>query len=213
MQCISDSESSTVGDDLESNSVLTRQVAATISVREHDNDIPKYYMLGIDMSPVAERYNEARCLPYPKLEYNIRFPQRRQHCRLHIHAVLFDCDDIYRPTCLVPVGGVMETPKKLHLTRVGQAKPSPFWAFSLPYMDRNLWACYTAEELQEQNECLQQHDRINRPLPQEIVANHFDVAEFSLAQEAADLLDDLDAGFADDVVEEDDEAGDDDDDA
>jgi hypothetical protein len=84
---------------------------------------------------------------YPKLQNAISYAVPRRKILLHsIYAVLFDCFDIYRPTCVVPDNGVLLPPQKLSLTIIAnETQPPTFWAFSsVPYMDRSTWNSYTS---------------------------------------------------------------------
>ena len=81
-------------------------------------------MLGIDMK-TAIKTNSDKCLPYPKLQHAISYPVPRRKILLHIHAVLFDCFDIYRPTCVVPDNGVLLPPQKLSLTIIANETQPP----------------------------------------------------------------------------------------
>jgi hypothetical protein len=134
--------------------IITRQVVATISIKGPDDCVPKFYLLGIDMKEHKKTVEES-LLPFPMLVHDIRYPTRR--CRLHINASLFPSEEMFRATCVVPVGGVISKPMPLHETRLQQQLPSAqcYWSFPLTYSDRNNWNTFTATQLAQRLHNLQ----------------------------------------------------------
>jgi hypothetical protein len=95
-----DGDDDTASFDGDKFNILTRQVVATISIQDRCDKVPKFYLIGVDIIEKVKTADE-------RVSWFITLTFRLEEIFRYSRYYVKQAENLFRPTCLVPLGGVL----------------------------------------------------------------------------------------------------------